>query len=101
VIVLPSAARAPAFGDPGSGAPGGSVGGSAPSEPGPGRGTWAYGPDGISDPPPAIAGDGGEAIGPDGATTPGGGAAGRPGLEGAVSALPQLRQNFIPGGFSP
>ncbi|MDQ3368855.1 MAG: hypothetical protein M3680_25810 [Myxococcota bacterium] len=47
-----------------------------------------------------IIGGGGDAIGPCGAIIPGG-IAPSPGFDGAASVVPQLRQNFMPGGFSP
>jgi hypothetical protein len=75
--------RAPGPGIVGGMAPGGGTGvanGPGGGMPGPG-------------PKAPIAGTGGDAIGPDGASGTFG--------ELAASALPQLRQNFMPGGLSP
>ena len=52
----------------------------------------ASGPPSMFAPMPGAPIAGGDAFGPDGATMPG---------DDVLSALPQLRQNFIPGGFSP
>jgi len=96
--VLPCATRAP----DGSGSiasPGMPPTGPYPGPAGGAEGNPPIGPDGmpgIGPPSAAIA----AGIGPGG---PGIGAAiaGRPPAAAGASALPQLRQNFIPGGFSP
>ena len=53
-------------------------------------------PGGIAAPIPGAPTDGGDAIGPDG-----GSMLAATFADDVLSALPQLRQNFIPGGFSP
>ena len=66
---------------------------------GPGGGI-AIGPCGIAIAPRGDAA-GGLAIGPPGGIPIGGATSGGGGPPVAASALPQLRQNFMPGGFSP